>query len=291
MASHTPHRTPLKRISQGSLFALSRSGRNPDAPHGLGFLEPVMSELVDEAEALQANVEGLRKLSQSLKTFNESFASFLYVMDMNALTTDWPQAPTDASFRLAQRRAEENARMSADAASKAAEAVPPTPPPDIDADKTTYTENADYEMTFMTAANVTSTSTTVTTTKPPTKTKKKAKPKLSAKEKKERLVSKLLVELFWRSVVTREKILIEKLISCLPLEFRGSDPNLRRSMESIIEGLMDSEGRGVKLTGLIAPPDLNQARVNKCLIALVNRKLVRKDNTTGTVLYHWHGLP
>ncbi|KIK13253.1 hypothetical protein PISMIDRAFT_688578 [Pisolithus microcarpus 441] len=100
MASHTPHRTPLKRISQGSLFALSRSGRNSDAPHGLGFLEPVMSELVDEAEALQANVDGLRMLSQSLKTFNESLASFLYVMDMNALTTDWLQAPTDASSAL-----------------------------------------------------------------------------------------------------------------------------------------------------------------------------------------------
>ncbi|KAI6021893.1 hypothetical protein BKA83DRAFT_4289448 [Pisolithus microcarpus] len=91
MASHTPHRTPLKWISQGSLFALSRSGRNSDSPHGLGFLEPVMSELVDEAEALQANVDRLRKLSQLLKTFNESFASFLYVMDMNALTMDWPQ--------------------------------------------------------------------------------------------------------------------------------------------------------------------------------------------------------
>jgi DASH complex subunit DAM1 len=125
MPGHTPHRTPLKRVSQGSLFALSRSGNNPDAPHGLGFIEPVMAELVDEVEALQANVEGLRNLSNSLKTFNESFASWLYVMDMNALTVDWPQvsvgtsrrssmstdlslicqAPTDASFRLAKRRA------------------------------------------------------------------------------------------------------------------------------------------------------------------------------------------
>ena len=30
----------------------------------------------------------------------------------------------------------------------------------------------------------------------------------------------------------------------------------------------------------VKPPDLNQARVNKCLIALVNRKIVRKDNST-----------
>jgi DASH complex subunit DAM1 len=54
---------------------------------------------------------------------------------------------------------------------------------------------------------------------------------------------------------------------------------------------MDSEGRGVKLTELIRPPDLNQARVNKCHIALVNRKIVQKDNSTGNVLYRWQGLP
>lgn len=38
---------------------------------------------------------------------------------------------------------------------------------------------------------------------------------------------------------------------------------------------------------LVKPPELNQARVNKCLIALVNRKLVQKDNSTVRVL---HGL-
>ncbi|GLB34390.1 putative DASH complex subunit Dam1 [Lyophyllum shimeji] len=64
-----------------------------------------MSELVDEAEALQANVEAMKRLSDSLATFNEFFASWLYVMQMNALTTDWPQAPTNASFDLAKKRA------------------------------------------------------------------------------------------------------------------------------------------------------------------------------------------
>ncbi|KIJ14658.1 hypothetical protein PAXINDRAFT_99941 [Paxillus involutus ATCC 200175] len=102
MPNQTPHRTPLRRISQGSLFALSRSEQNPNAPHGLGFLEPVMSELVDEAEALHANVDGLRNLSESLRTFNESFAGWLYVMDMNALTTDWPQVMLSANKHTIQ---------------------------------------------------------------------------------------------------------------------------------------------------------------------------------------------
>ena len=91
MARPQPPRTPLRRLSQGSLRALSRSGSFPDAPAGLGFLEPAMAELADETEALHANVIGLQELSRSLQNFNESFASYLYVMDMNSLTTDWPQ--------------------------------------------------------------------------------------------------------------------------------------------------------------------------------------------------------
>jgi len=92
MPAPTPHRTPLRRVSQGSLLALSRSGgQHPDAPHGLGFLEPALGELADEAEALRGNVEGLRALSASLETFNEAFSSWLYVMNMNALTVDWPE--------------------------------------------------------------------------------------------------------------------------------------------------------------------------------------------------------
>lgn len=124
MPTPTPHRTPLRRVSQGSLLALSRSSahNHQDAPHGLGFLEPALAELADEAETLRGNVEGLRALSASLDTFNEAFSSWLYVMNMNALTVDWPevrvcfcnyeacsllhtQAPTEASSILAQRRA------------------------------------------------------------------------------------------------------------------------------------------------------------------------------------------
>ena len=84
-------RTPLRRLSQGSLRALSRSGSFPDAPAGLGFLEPAMAELADETETLHANLAALHALSDSLHTFNESFAAYLYAMEMNALTTDWTQ--------------------------------------------------------------------------------------------------------------------------------------------------------------------------------------------------------
>ena len=48
---------PLRPISQGSLFRLSRSGAYPDAPHGLGFFEPALSEFLDEIEAMQTNLK------------------------------------------------------------------------------------------------------------------------------------------------------------------------------------------------------------------------------------------
>jgi DASH complex subunit DAM1 len=91
MSQPTPHRTPLRRVSQGSLHSLSRSSNFPDAPHGLGFLTPVLAELMDELQTLQVNTQGMMALEKSLIKFNESFASWLYVQDMASLTLDWTQ--------------------------------------------------------------------------------------------------------------------------------------------------------------------------------------------------------
>ncbi|KAK7048196.1 hypothetical protein R3P38DRAFT_2867926 [Favolaschia claudopus] len=255
-------RTPLRRVSQGSLFAISASDPDTQSP-GLGFLDAAISEFADETEHLQANVEGIRKLSESLATFNESFASWLYVMDMNALTVDWPQAPNSASFELARRRAERDALAAMEAMRRTEAAAAAA----REAELTKTMEQTEADITY---AGLTTTNASV----PSAKTKKKpGKPKLTAKEKRERSIE------------------IEKVISCLPLEFRGSDPNLRRNMEGVIEGLMNAPNQTVKLvTDLIQPPDLSQARVNKCLIALVNRKVVQKNSSTGTVLYHWQGI-
>ncbi|OBZ66966.1 hypothetical protein A0H81_13321 [Grifola frondosa] len=251
-----PQRTPLRRLSQGSLFRLSRSGAYPDAPHGLGFLEPALSELIDEAEALHTNVEGLKNLSDALGTFNESFASWLYVMNMNALTTDWPQAPTESSYKLAARRAEEDA-IAAMEALKIANAPPAPPSPEVSmVDRTALTADVENEATY--AANTTASSATAKAAPAKGAIKKKGKPKMSAKEKKERSLAR---------------------------------PGIAPAYGDGHRGMMDNADRGVGIVELVKAPDLSQARVNKCLIALVNRKAVRKDNTSGAVLYHWHGLP
>ncbi|KAF9010135.1 hypothetical protein BDQ17DRAFT_1001747 [Cyathus striatus] len=235
-----------------------------------------MTEFLDEVETLQTNVEGLKNLSESLATFNESFASWLYIMNMNSLTTDWPQAPIPESFELAKRRAEQKAIAAMEALkAKAAarEAREAETAATALAERTATTEITDVDTTYYANATTANTS-TLSGNKYGTVIKKKgAKPKLTAREKKERSME------------------IERIISCLPLEFRGSDPNLRRNMENVIEGLFDAPAQTVKLHDLIKPPDLSQARVNKCLIALVNRKAVQKDNSTGAVLYRWQGIP
>lgn len=140
--------------------------------------------------------------------------------------------------------------------------------PDIDNDST-------YNATMTAGTN----SVTSMSAGPKSILKKKGRPKLTNKERKERGAE------------------IERIVSSLPLEFRGNDPNLRRHIEIVIEGFLDREGRGVTrmfilfvwclwsrsdmaVPEFVKPPDLNQARVNKCLIALVNRKIVRKDNST-----------
>ncbi|TEB34252.1 hypothetical protein FA13DRAFT_1685574 [Coprinellus micaceus] len=267
----TPHRTPLRRISQGSLFRLSRSGAYPDAPHGLGFLEPAMTEFLDEAEALQTNMEGMKRLSDSLATFNEGFASWLYVMNMNALTTDWMQAPVPASFELARKRAEENAVAAASALKNAREAEEQAHRSRLLAEQSALTEATEPDTTY-TANTTASTKNGGASGSGAKKKVGGVKPKMSAKEKKERGIE------------------IDRVVSVLPLEFRGSDPGLRRNMEMVIDGLMNAPSQTVKLPDLIKPPDLNQARVNKCLIALVNRKAVKKDSSSGTVLYSWLGI-
>ncbi|KAG1720748.1 hypothetical protein EDB19DRAFT_1917761 [Suillus lakei] len=168
----------------------------------------------------------------------ENYSNYL----VSKLRSKW-HLSRDASFQLAKRRTEENARLAEEAALKAASAVPP--PPDSEADKMTFTETPEFETTYTTNVTTRNASTSIAKTASTGISKKKVKPKLTAKEKKERSLS------------------LEKIVTSLPLEFQGSDPGLRRNMESVIEFMMDSDGRGIKLIELIKPPDLNQAPVNK----------------------------
>jgi len=90
-ATTTPN-TPLRRISRGSLAAMSAS-RGAEHSNGpaLAVLAPAFAELADSVEDLAVNMEGMDAVCQSLADFNEAFAGFLLGLRMNAYTSDFHQ--------------------------------------------------------------------------------------------------------------------------------------------------------------------------------------------------------
>ena len=84
--------TPLRPSSRTSLRdsqAFAASGGSSDFP--LDSLEPAFAELSDSMADLEANFMHLQLMHESLSRFNESFASFLYGMNMNAFCVDFPE--------------------------------------------------------------------------------------------------------------------------------------------------------------------------------------------------------
>ncbi|KAG8709697.1 hypothetical protein FRC09_000515 [Ceratobasidium sp. 395] len=258
------HRTPLRRVSHGSLSALARSTGTDNGPTGLDFLEPAFAEFADEAATMHRNMERMGDLYDTLETFNESFCSFLYALNMNAYTVEWPQAPRpDISFRLAEERAE----LAAAQAAARRTPAPPSPPQASQPDLREPTPTPEAEATHIEVSARLNAQSSASAAKG----KPGAKPKMTAKEKKERNSA------------------VDKIINALPLEYRGSEPRLRENMETIINKLMDAP-KGLRITECISPPELPQARANKCLIALVNRKAVKKTSAGGSALYTWVGI-
>ncbi|KFY24654.1 hypothetical protein V493_05129 [Pseudogymnoascus sp. VKM F-4281 (FW-2241)] len=99
--------TPLRPSSKSSFRESGRSsvGGISDAP--LEVFEPAFAELSDSMADLEANFMHLQLMHESLSRFSESFASFLYGLNMNAFCVDFPEAPVADSFRRARQQAEQ----------------------------------------------------------------------------------------------------------------------------------------------------------------------------------------
>jgi DASH complex subunit DAM1 len=104
--SRVPPTTPLRRVSVASIYALARSqseapgagvldpdasSYDPSAPASVAFLGPALGQLADEAEALVENMQQTTAATDALERFNEGFAAYLYMMQMNAFTGYFPQ--------------------------------------------------------------------------------------------------------------------------------------------------------------------------------------------------------
>lgn len=99
--------TPLRPSSRTSLRdsqGYSAAGASSSFP--LESLEPAFAELSDSMADLEANFMHLQLMHESLSRFNESFASFLYGLNMNAFCVDFPEAPLSESFQRAAQNEE-----------------------------------------------------------------------------------------------------------------------------------------------------------------------------------------
>lgn len=106
--------TPLRRVERGSLSALGNSrGAGDDAETGapssgdtfpLNALDIAFADLADSLADLQANMQQICDLGDEVSRFDESFASFLYGLNVNAFCVDFPEAPVAESYRRAAER-------------------------------------------------------------------------------------------------------------------------------------------------------------------------------------------
>ncbi|KAF2702663.1 hypothetical protein K504DRAFT_464943 [Pleomassaria siparia CBS 279.74] len=85
--------TPLRASSRNSLrdSASRARGHHGSETSPLENLEGPFAELSDAMADLEANFGQLQLMHESLARFSESFAGFLYGLNMNAFCVDFPE--------------------------------------------------------------------------------------------------------------------------------------------------------------------------------------------------------
>ncbi|KAH8701689.1 DASH complex subunit Dam1-domain-containing protein [Talaromyces proteolyticus] len=101
--------TPLRPSSRSSIRDSHAYGGSVYAEPAINALEPQYAELADSMADLEANFMHLQLMHESLARFSESFASFLYGLNMNAFCVDFPEAPVSESFKRVQAKARQEA--------------------------------------------------------------------------------------------------------------------------------------------------------------------------------------
>lgn len=89
--SRSGRRTPLRRVSQGSLVGL-RHSQAFAGPTGLEYLEPILSDIADEQEQLLRNMEDIDTITEHMENLANDIAGYLQAMRINAYCVDWQEA-------------------------------------------------------------------------------------------------------------------------------------------------------------------------------------------------------
>ena len=93
--------TPLRPSSRTSLReSHNYGGVDSSSEYPLESLEPAFAELSDSMADLEANFMHLQLMHESLSRFSESFASFLYGLNMNAFCVDFPEVRSMKIYTL-----------------------------------------------------------------------------------------------------------------------------------------------------------------------------------------------
>ncbi|KAH8757356.1 DASH complex subunit Dam1-domain-containing protein [Diaporthe sp. PMI_573] len=101
--------TPLRPSSRSSFRDSARASTSGGPSFPLNAFEPAFAELSDAMSDLEANMMHFQLMHESLARFSESFASFMYGLNMNAFCVDFPEGPIPESFRRARQQEEQAA--------------------------------------------------------------------------------------------------------------------------------------------------------------------------------------
>lgn len=102
--------TPLRPASRSSLRDSVQRGRDASSSGGnaLEGLQDGFAELSDAMADLEQNFVALQLMHESLARFSESFAGFLYGMNMNAFCVDFPEVRSSLPSQLERENIEAN---------------------------------------------------------------------------------------------------------------------------------------------------------------------------------------
>lgn len=286
--------TPLRRISRGSLNALSHSASKQLSAGAtpLSFLQGAMTDLAEEVGVLQLNLENVEAVHESLHSFNENFAMYIYGLKMNAYCVEWPEAPLHDNFERAEKRIAQQAQQYA-AQHNLDVALGSQQGPYLQQQQQQQMYNPAADQTYVTTDDESiyrneapvaapakpvlksalkkpsNAATTAAAAKKPAATAAAgaAKPKMTLAQKKKR------------------EAYTDEIIETLPLEYRGggNDPKQNAIAKHVCMALIAAGGKGLRIAEIVKNPEMSQAKINKTLIALVAAKHVVKTSNNVSV--------
>lgn len=301
--------TPLRRISRGSLNALSHSASKQLSAGAtpLSFLQAAMTDLSEEVGVLQLNLENVEAVHESLHSFNENFAMYIYGLKMNAYCVEWPEAPLHDNFERAEKRIAQQAQQyAAQHSLDMAMGSHPhhTQHADMMSNSNPNNNNPAADQTYVTTDDE-----SIYRTDAPLVSSLPAKPALKSALKKPSTATPSAGAAAKRPTTTatataagaggggakpkmtlaqkkKREAYTDEIIETLPLEYRGggNDPKQNAIAKHVCMALLAAGTKGLRIAEIVKSPEMSQAKINKTLIALVAAKHVVKTSNNVRIL-------